>query len=189
MIKINFVFQLISLQECNTFPNFDSNFLKNSDYISDLNSVYSLQNVSIYMKSPIPDPTKGLDELISRPKSSSVSKNSPTKSNSLTYLGNNESKGKYFSPQQQSPSNFLQQTPPVQMHFPLPKFPCNNRNSGSPGSHNSINSPKKSYEGLFVEPVQNEREESPSNFIGELPPFEEMKGNILNIAKSQSGSR
>lgn len=189
MIKINFVFQLISLQECGKFPDFDTNFLKNSDYISDLNSVYSLQNVSIYLKSSISDPAKAIDEFISRPKSSSVSKNSPIKSNSLTYLSNNDSKGKYFSPQQQSPSNFLQQTPPVQMQFPLPKFPCNNRSSCSPGSHNSINSPKKSYEGLIVEPVQNEREESPNNFMTELPPFEEMKGNILNIAKSQSGSR
>jgi len=63
-----------------------------------------------------------------------------------------------------------------------------NQNSPSPQSYGSIASPKVSYE----DPAHNAfNEESPKSpgYIGELPSFEEMKGNILGVAKSQNGSR
>ena len=151
-------------------PKFEMNFLKNSNYAEKLNNVFALQNLSIFLKNPHAPPN--IDEpVITRPKSSSL--RSPIKSNSHTNLTpTNENKVKFLNP--------------------MPNFLSPQKNSPSPPSHNSLTSPKLSYEGIEYEQINKfdgESPKSPIAFIGDLPPYEEMKGNILNIAKSQNGSR
>lgn len=161
-----------------------------------------MDNVSLFLK-PVPSvashenlTSQIFNDPMTRPKSSSLKNNTPIKSNSQTYLATPDKGGNYFSPQQQSPLNYISPHQKIapQIPFNIPKFPTPNRNSPSPNSRNSLDSPKKFSGGLLIDPVhvQNNEENSPQSPMGgfqELPSFEEMKGNILNIAKSQSGSR
>ena len=167
------MFNIIPINELSKNPDFYNNFLKNSDYAETLQRIYALQNISIFLKNP--QNQKNEELIITRPKSSSL--RSPIKSNSHSLIANHEIKSKY----QNSPAN-----------FPIPGF-SPQIHSPSPPSHNSLASPKLSYEGFEHNNMnavgEGDSPISPSNFAVEMQPYEDMKGNILNIAKSQNGSR
>jgi len=161
------VFNIIPINELSKNPDFYNNFLKNSDYAEPLQRIYALQNVSIFLKNP---QTQKNEEPPTR---------SPIKSNNHSLINNNENKSKYLT---SSPRNF-----PVPIFSPLIHSP-------SPPSHNSLASPRLSYDGGMEHNNMSPGGEgdspiSPSNFAVEMQPYEDMKGNILNIAKSQNGSR
>lgn len=173
-MKASFVFHLIPIEDFLINPYFCSDFLPNSDYAESLSKIYSLQNISILMKN-----SSSEEKIVNRPKSSTL--NSPIKSNSQNSIPNKFSNN---SPINQKKK--LYQKPSI--NCPIPNFLTPTRTSPSPDSH----SPKRSFEGYDANLKDKDKEESPKSpftFLGELPSYEEMNGNILNIAKSQNGSR